>query len=182
MDESCLDCDSSNKRKFNILFNNIARYVNNLRRYDHISVAARNLYGVTFDNLLNIHVLLFLHWIAKKKGYWLIYLTGYVLISHHVVGILWFLGIATYFPNDYFIYMLFDSVTFFHYISNATPMLIISAHIYFKIFVNFIWYFLSLFFIYICKFVSLFPFSIVFFFYSHYCFHLHIHYLSQLFI
>ena len=61
------NCDSSSKRKLNVIFNNIARYVYNLRRYDHISVAARNLYGVTFDNLLNICVLLFLHRIVNKR-------------------------------------------------------------------------------------------------------------------
>ena len=61
------NCDSSSKRKLNVLFSNIARYVPNLGRYDHISVAARNLYGVTFDNLPNIRVLLFLHRIANKR-------------------------------------------------------------------------------------------------------------------
>ena len=60
------NCDSSSKRKLNVLFNNIARYVYNLRRYVHIAVAAKCLYGLTFDNLLNIHVLLFLHRIINK--------------------------------------------------------------------------------------------------------------------
>ena len=61
------NCDSSSKRKLNVLFNNIARYVYNLRRYDHIFVAVRNLYVVTFDKLLNIRVLLFLHRIVNKR-------------------------------------------------------------------------------------------------------------------
>ena len=30
------NCDSSSKRKLNVIFNNIARYVYNLRRHDHI--------------------------------------------------------------------------------------------------------------------------------------------------
>ena len=129
------------------IFNNIPRYVYNLRRYDHI------LYGVTFDNLLNIRVLLFSH----RSVYRLIYLTGYILFSHPVVGILWFLGITTYFSNGNFIYMLYDFRTFFHYISNAIPTLIASRHFYFKIFVNFVFvFFFSFFFIYICKFVFLF--------------------------
>ena len=55
------NCDSSSKRKLNVLFNNIARYVYNLRIYDHISMAAMCLYGTTFGNILNIRVLLFLH-------------------------------------------------------------------------------------------------------------------------
>ena len=59
--------DSSSKCKLNIPFNNIARYVYNLERYGHISVAAACLYGVTFDNLLNIRVLLFLHRIINKR-------------------------------------------------------------------------------------------------------------------
>ena len=61
------NCDSSSKRKLNVVFNNIARYVYNVRRYDHISVAAMNLYEMTFDNLLNIRVLLFLHRIVNKR-------------------------------------------------------------------------------------------------------------------
>lgn len=61
------NCDSDSKRKLNVLFNNICRYVYNLSRYDHISVAAKGLYGVTFENLLNIRVLLFMHRIINKR-------------------------------------------------------------------------------------------------------------------
>ena len=45
----------------------IYRYVYNLTGYDLISVAAKSHYGVTFDNFLNIYVLLFLHRIVNKR-------------------------------------------------------------------------------------------------------------------
>ena len=54
-----IPCDSSSKCKLYVLFNSIARYVYNLRRYDNMSVA--------FDNLLNICVFLFLHRIINKR-------------------------------------------------------------------------------------------------------------------
>ena len=61
------NCDSNSKRNLKVLFYNIAEHVYNLKRYDHISVAIKCLYGVTFDNLLNIYVLLFLHRIINRR-------------------------------------------------------------------------------------------------------------------
>lgn len=53
--------DSESKRKLNVLFNNIIRYVYGLRKHDHISSYAKSLFGVTFENLLKIRVLILLH-------------------------------------------------------------------------------------------------------------------------
>lgn len=55
------NCDSISRRKLNVLFNNIIRYVYGLRRFDHITSVSRNLYGVSFECLLKIRTLIFLH-------------------------------------------------------------------------------------------------------------------------
>lgn len=60
-------CDSVSNRMLNVLFNNICRYVYGIGRYDHISNYNSKLYGVTFNNLLNIRVLLCLHKIVYEK-------------------------------------------------------------------------------------------------------------------
>lgn len=49
------------KRKLNVAYNSIVRYVHGLRKYDRISAFSSTLYGVSFDNLCSIRVLLFLH-------------------------------------------------------------------------------------------------------------------------
>lgn len=54
-------CDCISKLKLNVLYNNILRYVYGLRRYDHVSSFSTRLYGVSFDNLLKIRVLIFFH-------------------------------------------------------------------------------------------------------------------------
>lgn len=61
------NCDSISKRKLNVMFNNIVRYVYGLRRFDHVSSVSNNLYGVTFENLLNIRILVFLHKIINTQ-------------------------------------------------------------------------------------------------------------------
>ena len=112
-------------------------YVYNLRINDYIYAAARRLYGVTFNNLLNIYVLLFLHWIVNKRiPTYLFERIRFVESPRNrtIIVIIYFLF---FFSNGSFIDMLFDSGTFFHYISNATPTLIYSGHFYFNIFVNF---------------------------------------------
>lgn len=60
-------CDSVSKRKLNILFNNIIRYVYGLKRFDHVSSAAKNLYGISFESLLKTRILIFLHKIINTK-------------------------------------------------------------------------------------------------------------------
>ena len=49
--------DSVSQRKMNVIFNNIARYIFGLRRYDHISESSRSIYGISFDNLLRFRTL-----------------------------------------------------------------------------------------------------------------------------
>ena len=107
-------------------------------------MAARNLYGVVFDNLLKIRVLLFLHRIVNK--------TGYVLFSHPVVGIFWFL--IPYFPNASFIYILFYSGTFFQHTSAI--FISIFSLILFCYFCS-LYIFVNLFFFFTFSIVFLFP-------------------------
>lgn len=54
-------CDTRSRRKLNVMFNNIVRYVYGLKKYDRVSQFASQLYGINFDNLLKIRVLIFLH-------------------------------------------------------------------------------------------------------------------------
>lgn len=54
-------CDSVSKQKLNVIFNNVIRYVHSLKRFDHVSNFSHSLYGVSFENLLNIRTLAFLH-------------------------------------------------------------------------------------------------------------------------
>lgn len=54
-------CDSASFRKLISTFNAILRYVYNLRKYDHISVYSKKLYGVSLNDLLKIRVLSLLH-------------------------------------------------------------------------------------------------------------------------
>lgn len=53
--------DSVSLAKLNRAYNAIIRYVYGLKKYDHISSFQKNLYGVTFFNLLKIRTLLLLH-------------------------------------------------------------------------------------------------------------------------
>lgn len=55
------NCSSASKRKFNVVFNNITRYVFGLRRYDRVSVYSKQIFGSSFDNLLICKSLIFLH-------------------------------------------------------------------------------------------------------------------------
>lgn len=61
------NCDSTSKRKLNGLFNNVARYVYGLRKYDRISDYAKMIYGVTLDNLFKIRLLIYLQKIIVTK-------------------------------------------------------------------------------------------------------------------
>lgn len=51
------NCDSEDYRKLNVAYNDIARYVFNRRRYDHISHFAYQIFNVSFKNLLKIKCL-----------------------------------------------------------------------------------------------------------------------------
>ena len=55
------NCDSIHERKLNILFNNVARYVFNRRRFDHISDASIRLYGLKFNDIIKTRSLIQLH-------------------------------------------------------------------------------------------------------------------------
>ena len=50
------NCDNSDKNKLNLLYNNIARYIYGLRKYDHISKFSMSIYSMTFDALLNLEL------------------------------------------------------------------------------------------------------------------------------
>lgn len=55
------NADCIHKRKLQVAYNNIARYVFNLNRRDHVSDYAYLINNISFDNLLNLKVLLLLH-------------------------------------------------------------------------------------------------------------------------
>lgn len=61
-------CDSLSKRRLNIIFNNVCRYVYGIGRYDHISNYNLKLYGVSLENLFKIRVLLLLHKVIYEKS------------------------------------------------------------------------------------------------------------------
>ena len=48
------NCDADDRRKFNLAYNKIARYVFIKGRRDHISQFSYRIFGINFDNLLNI--------------------------------------------------------------------------------------------------------------------------------
>lgn len=59
--------DSVSLRKINVVFNNVARYVFGLHRYDHISHPSISLYGLCFWNLLKFKALTMLFKIILTK-------------------------------------------------------------------------------------------------------------------
>lgn len=54
-------CNSDSKRKLNVTYNNIARYVFGLKRFDRVSDYSKKIFGLSFDNLLICRSLIFLH-------------------------------------------------------------------------------------------------------------------------
>ena len=54
-------CDAESKRKLNVLYNDIARYIFKLRRHDHISQYSKQIFQCTFDQLLQHRRLSLLH-------------------------------------------------------------------------------------------------------------------------
>lgn len=59
--------NANTKRKLNVAFNNVTRYVYGLRRYDHVSTYAKNILGCTLDIYLDFCTLKFLHKIIISK-------------------------------------------------------------------------------------------------------------------
>lgn len=59
--------DYKSNEKLNIAYNAVVRYIYGLKKYEHISSYANNLYGVTFTNLLKIRSLIFLHKIVYTR-------------------------------------------------------------------------------------------------------------------
>lgn len=60
-------CDALSRRRLNVVFNGICRYVYGVHKYDHISNYNTRIYGVSLDNLFKIRVLLLLHKIIYGK-------------------------------------------------------------------------------------------------------------------
>ena len=55
------NCYTDDRRKLNLAYNNIARYVFIKGRRDHISQFSYSLFEINFDNLLNIKCLILLN-------------------------------------------------------------------------------------------------------------------------
>lgn len=60
-------CDASSKRRLNVAYNCIIRYVFGLKRHSRISMFSSLLYGFSFENLLKLRVLVFLHKIIYSR-------------------------------------------------------------------------------------------------------------------
>lgn len=54
-------CSSASKRKLNVTYNNIARYIFGLKRFESVSEFSKQIFGISFDNLLICRSLIFLH-------------------------------------------------------------------------------------------------------------------------
>lgn len=50
-------CSYQSKRKLTVAFNNTARYIFGLRRYDHISEISNHILNMSFENMLNFRTL-----------------------------------------------------------------------------------------------------------------------------
>lgn len=58
--------DYNTKRKLNIIYNNLARYVFNKRRFDHISAYSKQITGLRFEDLITYRSLILLHGIIQS--------------------------------------------------------------------------------------------------------------------
>lgn len=54
-------CGSDERRRLNVTFNSITRYIYGLGRRDSVSVFSKQLFGVSFDSLLKCRALIYLH-------------------------------------------------------------------------------------------------------------------------
>lgn len=61
------NCDSQSKQKLIVTYNNIARYVFSLRKYDRISHYSKLIFNVSFENLLKCRSLVLLHKLIYTK-------------------------------------------------------------------------------------------------------------------
>lgn len=59
--------DYNSRRKLNVIYNNIARYIFNLKRRDHVSRFSKQISGCTFDNLLKYRSLCLLNGIIHTR-------------------------------------------------------------------------------------------------------------------
>lgn len=60
-------CDAVSRRRLNVTYNSIARYIFGIKRNRSISQYAKQIYNVTFNNLLSCRTLLFLHKIIYNQ-------------------------------------------------------------------------------------------------------------------
>ena len=61
------NCDTISNRKINVAFNNIARYVFNIKRFDHISIYSKEMLGMSLNNFLNFRTITLIHKIISDK-------------------------------------------------------------------------------------------------------------------
>lgn len=61
------NCDSTSMRKLRVAFNSITRYIYGLRRFDSISHYAKQVFGVSFEFLLQCRSLIYLHKIIYTR-------------------------------------------------------------------------------------------------------------------
>ena len=60
-------CDADSRRRLNVTFNNIGRYVFGIKRNSSISHYVKHIYNIPFDNLIKCRVLLLLHRIIYNQ-------------------------------------------------------------------------------------------------------------------
>ena len=61
------NCDTISNRKINVAYNNIARYVFNIKRFDHISIYSKEMLGMSLNNFLNFRTITLIHKIISDK-------------------------------------------------------------------------------------------------------------------
>ena len=65
--EMYANCDYYDKSKLNLLFNNITRYIHNLKKFYHVSAFSIKIFSMSFEDLLKYRVLIFLQKIIANK-------------------------------------------------------------------------------------------------------------------
>ena len=61
------NCDTISNRKINVAYNNIARYVFNIKHFDHISIYSKEMLGMSLNNFLNFRPITLIHKIISNK-------------------------------------------------------------------------------------------------------------------
>lgn len=59
--------DCNTKRKLNVIFNNITRYIYNLRRYDHVSQHSVKIFGCSFEKYLQFKASCLIHQVMRTS-------------------------------------------------------------------------------------------------------------------